>query len=150
MQDTFDKYIMNTYYLKKEKLNFIINPDQNGYSKGTIFFDNDEVDIIENNNFIRVNLEFKDKILIVNITNVNNTKYLGEDNIIKRIEIWRISQIMSDNLINSENIILKFDLTTKKDNNIKAKLDKINNKLIIDFNENNIHLDLFSLERIYF
>ena len=57
---------------------------------------------------------------------------------------------MSDNLINSENIILKFDLTTKKDNNIKAKLDKINNKLIIDFNENNIHLDLFSLERIYF
>ena len=95
-------------------------------------------------------MEFKDKILIVNITNVNNTKYLGEDNIIKRIEIWRISQIMSDNLINSENIILKFDLTTKKDNNIKAKLDKINNKLIIDFNENNIHLDLFSLERIYF
>ena len=95
-------------------------------------------------------MEFKDKILIVNITNVNNIKYLGEDNIIKRIEIWRISQIMSENLINNENIILKFDLTTKKDNNIKAKLDKINNKLIIDFNENNIHLDLFSLERIYF
>lgn len=26
-QDTFDKYIMNTYYLRQEKLNLIINPD---------------------------------------------------------------------------------------------------------------------------
>ena len=148
-QDTSDKYIMNTYYLKKEKLNLIINPDHKGYSKGTIFFDNDESDTIEKNNFIRVNLEFIDKELNVNIINANNMKYLGKDNIINKIEIWRVNQIIGDHMINDINLNLKFDLTTKKNNEIKTKIDDINNKLIIDFNENNIHLDLFALERIY-
>ena len=41
MQDTFEEYIMNTYYLRQEKINLIINPNHEGYSKGTIFFDND-------------------------------------------------------------------------------------------------------------
>ena len=148
-QDTSDKYIMNTYYLKKEKLNLIINPDHKGYSKGTIFFDNDEPETIEKNNFIRVNLEFIDKELKVNIININNMKYLGKDNIINRIEIWRVNQNIDVHMFNDINLNLKFDLTTKKNNQIKAKIDDINNKLIIDFNENNIHLDLFTLERIY-
>ena len=52
---------------------------------------------------------------------------------------------MKDNNIN-----LKYDLTTKKNENIKSKLDLINNKLIIDFNENKIDINLFTLERIYF
>ena len=69
MQDTFDNYVMNTYYLRQQKINLIINPDHEGYSKGTIFFDNDEIDTIELEKYIRINLEFKNKILSVDIIN---------------------------------------------------------------------------------
>ena len=63
MQDTFDKYILNTYFLRKENLNLIINPDEKGNSKGVLFFDNDDIDVIKNRKYIRVDLKFKNRIL---------------------------------------------------------------------------------------
>ena len=41
-------------------------------------------------------------------------------------------------------------LTEEKKQNINAKFDVINNKLIIDFKENNKDINLFTLEKIYF
>ena len=149
-QDPFDKYIMNTYYLRQEKINLIINPDHEGYSKGTIFYDNDEIETIEKNKFIRVNLEFKNKELIVKVINTSDKNYLYQDNIINRIEIWRINEIININDIKNNSINLKYDLTEEKNQNINAKFDVINNKLIIDFKENNKDINLFTLEKIYF
>ena len=71
-------------------------------------------------------------------------------NIINKIEIWRINEIIDVNLITKNNIKLKMDLTTKKNENINAQFDISNNKLIIDFNENNIEINLITLERLYF
>ena len=150
MQDTFDNYVMNTYYLRQQKINLIINPDHEGYSKGTIFFDNDEIDTIELEKYIRVNLEFKNKILSVEVINKKKMDYIFKDNIINRIEIWRVNEIMEFNSKKDNEIVLKYDLTSKKEKQIKGKIDLINNKLIIDFNENNIDINLFTLERIYF
>ena len=149
MQDTFDNYVMNTYYLRQQKINLIINPDHEGYSKGTIFFDNDEIDTIELEKYIRVNLEFKNKILSVEVINKKKMDYIFKDNIINRIEIWRVNEIMEFNSKKDNKIILKYDLTSKKEKQIKGKIDLINNKLIIDFNENNIDINLFTLEKVY-
>ena len=149
MQDTFDNYVMNTYYLRQQKINLIINPDHEGYSKGTIFFDNDEIDTIELEKYIRVNLEFKNKILSVEVINKKKMDYIFKDNIINRIEIWRVNEIMEFNSKKDNEIVLKYDLTSKKEKQIKGKIDLINNKLIIDFNENNIDVNLFTLEKVY-
>ena len=149
MQDTFDNYVMNTYYLRQQKINLIINPDHEGYSKGTIFFDNDEIDTIELEKYIRINLEFKNKILSVEVINKKKMDYIFKDNIINRIEIWRVNEIMEFNSKKDNKIILKYDLTSKKEKQIKGKIDLINNKLIIDFNENNIDINLFTLEKVY-
>ena len=149
MQDTFDNYVMNTYYLRQQKINLIINPDHEGYSKGTIFFDNDEIDTIELEKYIRVNLEFKNKILNVKVINKKKMDYIFKDNIINRIEIWRVNEIMEFNSKKDNEIVLKYDLTSKKEKQIKGKIDLINNKLIIDFNENNIDINLFTLEKVY-
>ena len=149
MQDTFDNYVMNTYYLRQQKINLIINPDHEGYSKGTIFFDNDEIDTIELEKYIRVNLEFKNKILNVKVINKKKMDYIFKDNIINRIEIWRVNEIMEFNAKKDNEIVLKYDLTSKKEKQIKGKIDLINNKLIIDFNENNIDINLFTLEKVY-
>ena len=149
MQDTFDNYVMNTYYLRQQKINLIINPDHEGYSKGTIFFDNDEIDTIELEKYIRVNLEFKNKILNVKVINKKKMDYIFKDNIINRIEIWRVNEIMEFNSKKDNEIVLKYDLISKKEKQIKGKIDLINNKLIIDFNENNIDINLFTLEKVY-
>ena len=149
MQDTFDNYVMNTYYLRQQKINLIINPDHEGYSKGTIFFDNDEIDTIELEKYIRVNLEFKNKILSVDVINKKKMDYIFKDNIINRIEIWRVNEIMEFNSKKDNEIVLKYDLISKKEKQIKGKIDLINNKLIIDFNENNIDINLFTLEKVY-
>ena len=149
MQDTFDNYVMNTYYLRQQKINLIINPDHEGYSKGTIFFDNDEIDTIELEKYIRVFLEFKNKILSVEVINKKKMDYIFKDNIINRIEIWRVNEIMEFNSKKDNEIVLKYDLTSKKEKQIKGKIDLINNKLIIDFNENNIDINLFTLEKVY-
>ena len=149
MQDTFDNYVMNTYYLRQQKINLIINPDHEGYSKGTIFFDNDEIDTIELEKYIRVNLEFKNKILSVEVINKKKMDYIFKDNIINRIEIWRVNEIMEFNSKKDNEIVLKYDLTSKMEKQIKGKIDLINNKLIIDFNENNIDINLFTLEKVY-
>ena len=127
IQDTLEKYIMNTYHLRNEKINLIINPDHKGYSKGTIFFDNDEIDIIKYGKYIRINLEFKDKELTVKVINTNKLKYLYNDNKINRIEIWRINEIINVNGIKKNIINLKLDLKTKKNEHILSKIDIINN-----------------------
>ena len=140
MQDTFEKYVMNTFYLRQEKLNLIINPNNEGYSKGIIFFDNDESDTLKNNKYIRVDLEFKDKILKINV-NCNNVKYIYSDDILNRIEIWRINEIFKEEIIHMD----KKDLTIKireQYQKIEGIIDKTENKLKIYFINNVSLLDI--------
>ena len=143
MQDTLNKYVENTFYLRHERLNLIINPDHNGFSKGTIFFDNDGIETIEKNEYIRAELEFKNKILKVKI-NFNDTKYIYRDDILNTIEIWRINEIFKEKIINKSNIDIKMKV---KDKYIKINgdVDKANNKIKIVF-KNIVYL--FDLEEI--
>ena len=145
MQDTFKEIILNTYNLKNQKLNLIINPDNEGNSKGVIFFDNDGKDVIENNSYFRVDLDFKNKILNIktNITDSNYYKY--KDNILNRIEIWRISELFKNINIEKE----KFNLLIKTINNdieqyTKGIVAKSQNKIIFELNG----ISLFDLKQI--
>ena len=144
MQNTFDTYILNTYYLRKQKINLIINPDNEGNSKGVIFFDNDGNDIIEKNKYIRVDLEFKNKILNIKTNNINNKTYKYKDNLLKTIEIWRISEIFKNDDIKNR----KFDILIKSNNNkeeyTKGVIIKSKDKLIFELND----ISLFDLKEI--
>ena len=145
MQDTFEKYVMNTYYLRQEKLNLIINPDNRGCSYGTIFFDNDESDTLQENKFIRVDLEFKDKILKI-VVNSNDVKYIYSDDILNIIEIWRINEIFKEETINKGQINIKIQL---KNEYIITNgfFYKAENKMKIYFVEN---VSLFEINEINF
>ena len=154
MQNTFNKFILNTYYLRQEKINIIINPDHQGMARGVIFYDNDENDILKYNKYIRINLELKNKEIIIKTNNYNLT-YSYKDNYINKIEIWRINEILDINgNENNKYINLKIDLIKKESQAIKAMIDNINNKLIINFSDDKNsflkNLSLLNLKRIYF
>ena len=114
-----------------------------GYSKGTLFFDNDEIDTIENNKYIRIELEFKNKILKTKIT-LNDIKYIYKDNILHTIEIWRINEIFKQDTINNNNIDVKIKVKDKY-KKISGDVDKVNNKIKIEFKE---PISLFDLNEI--
>ena len=145
MQNTFGIYIKNTYYLRFIKLNLIINPDQNGQSKGTIFYDNDEPDTLQNNKYLRVELEFKNKILYIKLNDIREKeKYIYRDNILNSIEIWRINEIYEENIINKGSVVLKMKVKNEYID-IKGTINKENKKMkIIFINE----ISLFDLNEI--
>ena len=145
MQNTFEEFILNTYNLKNEKLNLIINPDNEGNSKGVIFFDNDGNDVIENNRYFRVDLEFKNKILYIKTNITDSDPYKYKDHILNRIEIWRIGELFKN--INIEKA--KFNLLIKSINNnieeyTKGIVVESQNKIIFELN----NISLFDLKQI--
>jgi len=143
MQDTFNKYILNTYFLRKEKLNLIINPDEKGISKGVLFFDNDDIDVIKNKKYIRVELEFKNEILKINANNENNINYKYNNIIVNKIEIWRINELLNIDEIKKDNINIKIKYKNKK-KTVKGIINNSINKIIININ-NIILFDLYEL-----
>jgi alpha-glucosidase (family GH31 glycosyl hydrolase) len=87
-QNTLDKYIQNSYYLRHEKMNLIINPDKYDQAQGVIFFDNDGINTIENKEYIRIDLNYDSGILEINTTMKDEFDYEYDDNIIEKIELF--------------------------------------------------------------
>ena len=87
-QNTLEKYIQNSYYLRKEKMNLIINPDKDKKANGVIFFDNDGIDTIKKKQYIRVDLSYNNGTLDINTFKKDEFKYDYQDNIIDKIELF--------------------------------------------------------------
>ncbi len=153
-QDTFEKYIINSMKLREEKLNLIINVGNNTESKGTIFFDNDGINTIQNKEYIRVDLFYSNKQLDI-ITEKNNIqKYDYNDNILGKIEIWRADEIFEENIDQKDkkykmNIIYK-NIIKKKEEMIEGFYDKENNKVIFDVSQKNKTVNLFDVQKMLF
>ena len=154
-QNTFDKYILNSQKLRQEKINLIININDVKQSKGIIFFDNDEVNIIKNKNYYRVDLFFIAKRLIIK-TNKNKLKeYKYNDHILGKIELWRVSEIFE--MDKEENKDKKFSINIdynneleEKESNIEGMYDKENNKVIFEISQKGKNISLFDIDEILF
>ena len=140
-QNTFDKYIKNSYYLRSEKLNLIINPDEEKRAKGVIFFDNDGIDTIENEEYIRVDLNYDNGILTVNNTMKEEFKYEYNDNILGMIELFGTDNNEESNIT----IILK---NSSVYNYFMSK-DFENDKFYIKLNESLIINEINKIEFIF-
>ena len=140
-QNTFDKYIKNSYYLRSEKLNLIINPDEEKRAKGVIFFDNDGIDTIENEEYIRVDLNYDNGILTVNNTMKEEFKYEYNDNILGMIELFGTDNNEESNIT----IIIK---NSSVYNYFMSK-DFENDKFYIKLNESLIINEINKIEFIF-
>jgi alpha-glucosidase (family GH31 glycosyl hydrolase) len=139
-QNTFDKYIQNSYYLRNETLNLIINIDEDKKAKGVIFFDNDGINTIENKEYIRIDLNYENNILNVNTTVKDGFKYECKGNVIGIIELWGESNKQGCNI--TINTILQIDPIE-----IEMFKDEINDKFIYNISDYNLELDkIFNFE----
>ena len=98
-QNTFEKYIKNSYYLRQERMNLIINPDKDNKAKGLIFFDNDGINTIENKEYIRIDLNYENNQLIINTTKKDGFIYDYQDNILGRIDLLGTNNKQNCNII---------------------------------------------------
>ena len=87
-QNTLEKYVQNSYYLRQEKINLIINPDKENKASGVIFFDDDGINTIEKGEYIRIDLNYNNGTLDVKAFKKNEFKYDYYDNIIDKIELF--------------------------------------------------------------
>jgi alpha-glucosidase (family GH31 glycosyl hydrolase) len=150
-QNSFDKFILNTKKLREEPLNLIINIDHMKQAKGVIFFDNEEIDTIKNQTYIRVNLFFFDKKLIVNTHKNKLENYNFNDHILNTIEIWRFDEIIK---INKEQNEIKFQteiifLDNRKKEVRESIYEKDRNKIIFNISNGNDKISLFDIKEIY-
>ena len=126
-QNTFDKYIKNSHYLRQERMNLSINPDKDNKAKGLIFFDNDGIDTIENNDYIRIDLNYENGKLDVITKMKDGFNYEYQDNILGRVELYGTN--------NKEkcNIQITFSDGTVVNKSMEKEAE--NDKFYIDFSQ---------------
>ena len=139
-QNTFDKYIQNSYHLRNEALNLIINLDEDKKAKGVIFFDNDGINTIENKEYIRIDLNYENNILNVNTTVKDGFKYECQGNIIGVIELWGESNKRGCNITINTNLQIE-------PIEIEMIKDEINDKFTSNISDYNFELNkVFNFE----
>ena len=155
-QNTFEKYIINTNKLREEKIDLIINVNNTKQSHGEIFYDNDDINTINENKYYKVDMNFTENILDI-CTNKNKLiKYNFNDHILETIELWNANYVFNE--INKEEnkdkkceLEIKFTSESKKDKvNIFGKYDSANNKIVFDIKEMEKDISLFDIEKILF
>ena len=153
-QNTFEKYILNSMKLRDEKLNLMVNVDHMKQSKGVIFFDNDGIDTIKNEEFIRIDLTFSENVLHI-ITNKNKLKkYKFKDHILGNIEFLRINEILEINKEQTDvlrkftiNIVYNKDLN-KNNEIMEGVYDSHRNKVTFEISNKTQSISIFDIKEI--
>ena len=151
-QNTFEKYILNSFKLRNENLNLIINPNNNKKGRGEIFFDNNDINPINNETYYRVDMFFDENKLFINTYKNKMKKYNYKDNILGKIEIWRANEIFEIEKGYESTFYLNifFNDREKEEETIKGIFDKENNKVIFDITINGIEISIFDISDILF
>ena len=126
-QNTLEKYVQNSYYLRQEKINLIINPDKENKASGVIFFDNDGINTIEKGEYIRIDLNYNNGTLDVKTFKKNEFKYDYYDNIIDKIELFGTN--------NNENCDIEIYFKNSQIYKVNMEKDSENDKFYIHLND---------------
>ena len=152
-QNVDDKYILNSLKLREEKINLIVNIDNFNQSRGEIFFDNDGIDTIKNNEYYRVYLLYSYNKLTFTTFKNNLDKYDFNDHILGKIEFWRINQIfeVNDKTQNKTKIInMKI---IYNDNSIPSEIidgiyDPENEKIVFEISKEDKMVSIFEINEL--
>ena len=123
--------VLNSKDLRNTPISLIINPDQNKYASGNVIFDNDDKDVIKNEDYMDVYIEFENNILKFKLENMlkgTNQNYNNKDNRIESIILLRAKEL---EVFNSITVSLNDNQFNKE-----VEYNEENDYIIINFNEN--------------
>ena len=126
-QNTLEKYVQNSYYLRQEKINLIINPDKENKANGVIFFDNDGINTIEKGEYIRIDLNYNNGTLDIKTFKKNEFKYDYYDNNIDKIELFGTN--------NNENCDIEIYFKNSQIYKVNMEKDSENDKFYVHLND---------------
>jgi alpha-glucosidase (family GH31 glycosyl hydrolase) len=153
-QNVDDKYVINTKKLRNEKINLIINIDNYNQSKGEIFYDNDEINTIEDNKYFRVEIFYSEQKLTFNVFKNNLDNYEYKDHILGKIELWRANQIFKMNDSKEEKtkmVVMNVKYHDNANNkNVEGIYDLNNDKIVFDVSDNKKEISIFDINEITF
>ena len=132
-QDTFTKFVPNSYQLHEEPTELIIIPNSNSYSaQGELIFDDDSIDTLETKNYYHIKIKF-----IYNSLFFSNEESMKVDYINKDIYLSKLKFLNMKYLIDEED---KYDILIITYKNGKNSISALNYK-----NDFSIESDLSSL-----
>jgi alpha-glucosidase (family GH31 glycosyl hydrolase) len=131
-QNTFIKFIPNSYQLHDEPTELIIIPNSNSYSaQGELIFDDDSIDTLENKNYYHIKIKF-----IYNSLFFSNEESMKVDYINKDIYLSKLKFLNMKYLIDED----KYDILIITYKNGKNSISALNYK-----NDFSLESDLSSL-----
>ena len=147
-QNTFDKYILNTKKLREEKLDLIINVDKDKKSRGVIFYDNDDINTINENKYYRVEMDYDGNKLTISTFKNNLINYNYNDHILGSIELWNVGFVYNE-ITKDNKCEIEIDLISGK-KYIDGQYDSDNDKIIFNIQEKEKDISLFDIKTIIF
>lgn len=133
---SYPSLVKTTHDLRLRPTELIINPDENYFAEGEVFFDNDDKDSLENKDFLYVKINYVlDVVYFTRMTNFI-TDYPYEDIYISKITVYRHSRIQSqlkEQITNCGIILGNSDIITKK-----AISDPSIDMIVIDLTDSKI------------
>ena len=107
-QNTFNKFIANTYSLHKEKTALYIIPDsENHIACGDLIFDNDEFDTLANGNYYYIHIDFSNDTMTFIIKNQMKTSYVNKDIYISKMKFFRMKYLIENKQYNIARVELR-------------------------------------------
>jgi alpha-glucosidase (family GH31 glycosyl hydrolase) len=143
-QNTYNKYIANSYYLQKERTELFIIPDSEAHlASGEIVFDNDAIDTIKTKNYYYIKFEFIYNTLYFENRNEMITEYNNEDMYLSKLKFFRIKYLFEEEKCNKVKFVLR------NENVIKIDLvNVVDEKFELDVSSYNLRFN--EIERIEF
>ena len=131
-QDTFSKYIANSYALKKEKTELFIIPDSEAHlASGDLIFDDDAHDTLSTKNYYYIKINyFYDTLFFTNIQ-MMNVDYTNKDIYISKLKFFRMKYLNEDGI----NDMVR----------VHWRNGKISNLVVNYLSEDNAEIDLSAL-----
>ena len=143
-QNTFDKYIANTYALQKEKTQLYIIPDSETHiASGDIIFDNDEPNTLAIGNYYYIHIDFYNDMMTFSIKHKMETSYENKDIYISKLKFFRMKY-----LIEKEHYdIARVELINGKVSHVL--IDYISDD-IFEFDLSNNNIRLYEIVKVLF
>ena len=132
-QDTFNKYIPNSYKLHDEFTELIIMPDSESHNaEGEIIFDDDSYKTLEEKNYYHIKMQFKSNSLTFDLNEKMKNSYDNKDIYISKLKFLNMKYLLEEEE--------KYDILT-----ISCRNRRIYKSALHYKNNNIIETDLSSL-----